>query len=327
MREKSKLLTADNIFEITNGGEFIFEKEIGKISYTQNIKSPLRKENDPSFRLKKNSRGIVYGHDFGGNQWSGNGIELIKELYGLSFLEAIQKIAMDFGLTDKTIIVQRKLLPIQEVKPPTVIEFNIIPFTERHLKYWEKSKIPETFLNSKNIWAISKYAINKKVFNIPSHQYCFAYYAEDIDKTKILTLGNNVKLKWMNTASNSYLWNYSNLKDKDCNEVWVCKSYKDAVLMEYHFGKCILACQNESHKMIMQNKDKIENVSNNVILLYGADKQAFTETKNIEKDTGWKSFHTPYNLYKSKGIEDPFAYVEEYGIDSLRTLLKQQNYL
>lgn len=317
-REKPKIITADDIYQMTNGGESIFEREIGKISYTQNVKSPLRRENDPSFRLKRNRKGIIVGNDFGGSQWHGNGIELIQELYSLTFQQAIEKIANDFGIKKGDISYKKtQFVDNTPQKKETLIEFNTIPFTERHLKYWEKSEIPESFLNSKNIWAISKYAINKKVINIPQNQYCFAYYAEDINKTKILTLGENVTRKWINNANNLYLWNYSNLQSSNCKEVWVCKSYKDAVLMEYHFGKCVLACQNESHKMIMQNKDKIEAISKNVILLYGADPQANREAKKIQKDTGWKSFHTPFNLYRFD-VEDPFDMINHLSLKEFK---------
>lgn len=327
MREKPKVITADDIMFQTNGGESIFEKEIGKISYTQNVKSPLRKENDPSFRLKRNSKGIVIGTDYGGTQWFGNGIELIRELYGLNFQQAIEKIALDFGMKKVDILYKKIEFVENKPKKETLIEFNTIPFTEQHLKYWKKSEIPEDFLNSKNIWAISKYAINKKVINIPQNQYCFAYYAPDIDKTKILTLGENVNLKWINNANNNYLWNYSNLQFANCKEVWVCKSYKDAVLMEYHFGKCVLACQNESHKMIMENKDKIEDISKNIVILYGADKQGFSEAKKIQKDTGWKSFHTPFNLYSKNNVEDPFDFLQYHSVQDLKLLLKEQKLL
>ena len=86
---RSEIITAKDVLNITGGGEDIFRREIGNISYTQNVKSPFRKDDVPSFRLKRNSKGEVTGQDYGGNQWYGNAISLIMELYGLSFTEAI----------------------------------------------------------------------------------------------------------------------------------------------------------------------------------------------------------------------------------------------
>ena len=328
-REKPIIITADDVMNFTSGGKDIFVKELGSIS-NKNIKSPLRNDGSiPSFRVSQSSKsGIFCFQDFGGSNDRGNAITFISKLYNITYAQAIEKIALDFGMKKGEASYKKKTF-IETVIPKkeTLIEFNTIPFTDKHLKYWDKSEIPESFLNSKNIWAISTYAINKKVINIPQNQYCFAYYAPDIDKVKILTLGENVKLKWLNNAPNSYLFGYHDLQSSNCEEVWVCKSYKDAVLMEYHFGKCVLACQNESHKMIMQNKDKIENISKNVVILYGSDPQANREAKKIQKDTGWKSFHTPFNLYSKKNVEDPFDFLQHYSVQDLKLLLKEQKLL
>lgn len=320
MREKPIIITADDVMNFTGGGRDIFIKELGSIS-NKNIKSPLRNDGSiPSFRVSQSSKsGIFCFQDFGGSNDKGNAITFISKLYNITYQQAIDKIALDFGMKKGGISYKKKVfVENKPQKKETLIEFNTIPFTDRHLKYWEKSEIPESFLNSKNIWAISKYAINKKVINIPPTQYCFAYYAPEINKTKILTLGENVTRKWTNSAPNSFLWGYSNLQSSNCEEVWVCKSYKDAVLMEYHFGKCVLACQNESHKIIMQNKDKIEAISKNVVIMYGCDAQATKEVKKIQKDTNWKSFHTPYNLYSSSLVEDPFDMVNKLSIKEFK---------
>jgi hypothetical protein len=322
---RTKIITTEDIWNITNGGEMVFECELERIDYNKNVRSPFRKDDNPSLRLKRSSSGIIFFNDYGGSQISGNALDLLQHLYGLTFQQAIDKVWNDFNGNSKNLT--KIKFEKKEVKPrqPKLIEFQECKFTDKHIKYFEPLGLDETYLNSKNVFAVCKFAIDKKVIKIPEHQYVFAYYAPDIDKCKLLTLGKDVKIKWLSNIDLDYLWNYHLLKDKKLDNLWVCKSLKDAILIEKHFSLNVIATQNENHKAVLRNKDKINKISNNVTLCYGADKQAIGESEKIIKETNWKNFTTPINCYNLFCIEDTADYFKEFGKNSLKNLIDRHN--
>ena len=50
---RTKIITTEDIWKLTNGGEAVFERELEKVDYNKNVRSPFRKDDNPSLRLKK----------------------------------------------------------------------------------------------------------------------------------------------------------------------------------------------------------------------------------------------------------------------------------
>jgi len=210
-----------------------------------------------------------------------------------------------------------------------LFEFNDCRFTDDHKRYFDQYGLDEEFLNENNVFAISKYAINKKAITIPSNQYCFAYWAKDINKVKILTLGENVKKKWLNNCPNNYLWFYNDIKDTNPKQIWLVKSVKDSLLLKKYFGFNCVALQNESAKIFLQSKnyEKIESLTKDVVLALGTDPQGKEQSILISKERNYKWFNVDNQLYDFYDIEDVSDYVASFSIKSLENKLKIKGYL
>lgn len=110
---------------------------------------------------------------------------------------------------------------------------------------------------------------------LPKGAIRYAYYSEDLDETKFLTIGGNSskedKWKSYNIPTN-YLWYYYQYIDNSCNNLIVSKSIKDCLILRL-LNRCSIAVQNESSKTLLSNKDKINKIGNKIWINFGSDKQ------------------------------------------------------
>lgn len=315
---RSEVITSEDVMKWTDNGRLVFERELGHIP-KKAINSPLRSDKNPSFTVFQSNSGIWCYKDFS-NDDSSNAIKFIQERYNLSFNKALEYIYNNLGCKNQEIV---GITQHKAPKKGVTIDYSVIPFTSKHKAYFDQYGLPEDYLNKNDVWAIDKYAINKKVIKIPDNQYCFVYEAKDIGKCKILTLGEDVKSKWINSAPNTYLWGYNELKNKKCDELWLNKSWKDALVMKYHFNKCSIALQNEDAKIYLNNNiEKVENISDNIILALGTDDQGKTQSIKISKERGYKWFNIPNALYENYNLEDVSDYLSQFSVKSLANLLK-----
>lgn len=313
-------ISIEDIIRSTNGGEEIFSRFLPKISFTENVSAPWRKDSVPSLRLSRSNNKITFT-DFGGNQASGDCIDFVKELYGLSFKDSIEMIKKDFNIDREKVFTKviRKI-----VEDNKLVEVNTIKFQERHRKYWNKYLLSEEDLRKEDIFAISAYAINKKANIVPPDVATFGYYAKDVNKWKILQIGN-VPKKWINFLPNSYIWRFD--KVQNAKRIFLVKSLKDAVLLNKHFNLDTVALQNESAKIYLgSNAERMENITKDIVCLLGTDEQGKAQSIEITKARGYKWFNTENYMLKYS-IEDPSDLVAEFGLEPLKQLLIKKNYI
>lgn len=324
---KRTSFTAKEILRMTDGGRTIWENESILIQ-KKNIKSPFRKDDAPSFRVKQSMNGNWNGIDYGGDNWSGNAIDFVQKRYGLTFSEAIDKIVQDIGLSEKNVVYKplvQNIQPIQIEKDIPYIEFNDKPFDKAHAAYWDKYHLPEDFLRKNNLFRVDIWSMNKKIQPKTEGEKCFAYWAEDIQRAKIMRIGPNVAKgdKWRSGMQNSYLWNYFKYTEK-VPYLFTLKSQKDELLLKY-LNYNTISVQSENAKVMLEysnNVKKINKITDHNIIVFGSDPQGLTTSIEITKATGWDWFNTDGHYYKNEGIEDPADFVEVYGLEALDYLLK-----
>lgn len=302
------------------GDEIEIYKKFVHLQYNGNVFKglcPFHKEVSPSFTVFENGRYYCFGCGKNGP----NVVEFISQIRKISFESAFKLVENDLETIEKQYEERVKRVV---VKSDNLIEFDDMLFTLKHAKYWDKYLLPERFLRKRNVFAVKKLAFNKKVKKIDSDTIVFAYYAEDIDRVKLLFIGPKVKKedKWKNNVPNIYLWNFPKTHQE---ELWIMKSRKDGLCMEFHFGKSHTDLQNESAAILLNNNlTKLNSISNKNILCLGSDKQARGEEKIIKKYTDWDSFYTPPNLL-DRGVQDISDYISKFGVDSLENLLIKRN--
>lgn len=330
---RTNTFTVSDIWELTEGGELIFEKEIGYVDYFNNVCSPIDKDIHPSFRLYKSSSGIVYGKDYRG-LFEGNAISLIMEMYSLSFSEAIQKIVQDFKLNKENVLIKKDKNISKLIKIPKVFDVETMPFTDKHKKYMDRYHLDETYLNNEgDCYALKKWAKDKKIQKIEEGHYKFVYIyknkeGKETGHYKILTLGKNVlkEEKWKTNVPNHWLWGLHKIP-KDVKQLWVVKSNKDRFVLNKHFNLSCIAVQNEDPWILLKNNyELIEDICKNIIVCFGTDFQGWHASLLITTLTGWDYFNTDNNLL-NYDVEDPADYVYKLSVKSLEKKLKLKNFI
>ena len=318
-------ITAKDILYYSNNGITIYKKELN-LKNKGNLLTcncPFHSEKTPSFYIYPSGRYKCYGCGE-----SGNVFDFVSKKYGLNFKESLNKISKDLKLSNNDI----NYAPILEVqteekqqKRETLIEFSDFPFQARHKKYWDKYHLPENFLKKENVFAVKAWAINGKLQKTNKEEAIFAYYHEELDKVKILRIGENVKKedKWRNNVPNDALWY---LPKEKCSELWVSKSVKDSLVMKFHFGKCSCAVQNEDWHHLDKNMSTILDISTNIVLNFGSDKMGVENCKIIQQKYNTKYFNTPKYLLQY-GIQDISDLIDQFGVDVAKKELIKKKFL
>jgi len=210
---RPKFITAEEVFQQTNGGLDIFRRELSDFTTTANVRNVLvDSDRNPSSRVKQSSTSGLWlfkVYNAGGGCY--NAIQFIQKRYNLSFKEAIDYIVNQQHLTP---VIEHKPIKIIK-KEPIFYEVETQPFTKQHTDYYCIGGLTEEFLNKEmDIWAVKLWAVNKHVMEPKEGTFMFVYKFRDENsrevpgKMKFLTLGKNVdkKDKWKTNVDNNKLW-------------------------------------------------------------------------------------------------------------------------
>lgn len=326
----------ERLIELTENGRDIFAYELNGIP-KKNIKSPLRTGDDvPSFQVKETKAGKWVAVDHNGT-FKGNAIEFVQARYSLTFPQAIEKIVQDLGLREKTVTYIPKIIQEEETEKeefqPLLIEFMDMPFTPAHHEYFNRGHLTEDFLKTKHVYAVKKWAIEKQIQKIKPDEIVFAYYAEDIDRTKILRIGPTVskKDKWRSGVENTHIWDLFRWEGKHVEDLFVIKSRKDQLVVDL-LGYATTSVQNESSAIFLNawgeypsNADKLLKICNKPIINFGTDEQGKKESILITEAIGCRWFNTQNSLLKM-GITDNFEFVSEFDLKTLDRLLELKGF-
>lgn len=318
-------VTADEILAKTNNGCDIFQRELSNFKLGRNISSPFHTDSTPSFRIKPSSKtGIYIGIDYKTGKIY-NGITLVKEIYGLTFKQALIKIAEDFNIIKRRTHSFTKKEPeskiISQIQTPIKYEFTAIPFNKDHHLYWNRGHLSEDFLKNNNIFAASHLAVNSNVIKIPEDQLCFVYVAEDrpYGELKILRIGDSLTKneKWRTNIPNNYLWEGYKYKNNEIplDNLWIIKSRKDEMIAKL-LGINTVSVQSENETVLLDNLPFLQTLSTNLTLNYGSDPDGMQKSNLIKTACpDIQIYHTPLSFLPE--VNDLFSFSVKFGLETL----------
>lgn len=304
----------ENIFRY-----YISNLEIGKI-----MKSPLRKDINPSFGVFYASKyNQLFYKDF--KLGSGDCIKFVASLYNISYSKAISQIAKDFGLDKKyrldddikksEVIGEYIKSPKKSYKKnPKIIDISIRNWEKHDLEFWGKFGISQGTLNAYNVFPIQFLFINNNIFPVADHAY--AYREEKDDKITYKIYQPYSIYKWISNHNKTVHQGYTQLPEKG-DLLIITKSLKDVMSLCEVCHIPAIGIQNESvltkETVIEEYKERFKKV----ICLFDNDNAGITLAYRYNNIYGLPFMTIPYK-YNCKDFSD---LVKEYGVEESKKIL------
>lgn len=283
--------------------------------------SELRKDNNPSCRIKIYSNGKAIYKDFG-NKNSFDCFSYVQAKYGVSYLDALKIINSDFnlGLDGGNSVMPSPILLGLKDKKEVKIEKTIIQLKKRKWnnnidkEYWGQYYLTCDILNYFNVIPCSHIWIKKRMFKITNDNPSYAY---KINKNtyKILSPYADKKFKWLSNSTEYDLQGYEQLP-KQGDILIITKSLKDVMVLHL-LGYNAIAPQSEQINIPNELMKKLESRFDNIILFYDND-PAGNMGRELICDT--YSLSSIILEGEEKDISD---YIKKHGIEATKVLLNK----
>lgn len=301
----------------------IFSQYFGSFEFKKGYRSVFRKDSDPSTGFYINRTGRIIYNDLKTGEKL-NCFAFVAKKYGISYGQALRKVAEDFGLiySDKMVVFDKtQVYEIDEkVNQETQIQIQPSHWTKAHLNYWKQYGILEP---SKDIIPVAKLWLNGKF--IPTKEIRFAFVIQWENKVYMKIYSPSSKnMKWLSNIPLYIPFGFLDLP-KMSDTVYITKSRKDMEVLKTIFTD-VIATQNESESALSESVQKylLDNYKNRIIIWDNDD----VGVENCKKfnDKGFGYFNIPREDYEMFGIKDCSDYVSYYGLEELKKLLKTKGF-
>lgn len=326
-KEKKDYLKIEDILAATNGGHDIFSLYLGKVD--RQMRRPWgKRETKASWGIFP--RGGVWFWKDQATEESGHALQFVERYFGLTLLEAKDKVCWDFGLggvkiNPKPIAITWER-PVVTDKEYVHISFTDKPFGEKEHYFWNVAGATEEHCKKYNCFSVKDLAINRKRVWIGKDEMVFAFWCPEEDGAKIYFPERDKEKKFRNNVSYHHLWNYSKLDN--CENLIVQKSPKDMIITAL-ITPCVTATQAEAVKIFdTETVAAINKISTCPWIWYGSDWDGVKKCKEITDTNGWKYINTPKTLLPD--VNDVYSFVRYHnlngrdGLEELRKFMKSK---
>lgn len=336
LNKEKQLISKSEILKYFNELE-IFQHYIDdEVMLCKLILSPLRKENKASFGFFVGEGNEICFNDF--KLGKGDFIQFLRLRDGLTYFEALSKIANDFNLQDDYIC---KIYPKNSDNTPKVriIKDDMLSkytgyylgkksreWQSHDVLFWRQFGIGKQTLEFFNVQPISFIFIGDNCFPADKYAYCFIEMKDGIETYKIYQPFSE-NYKWINNHNNSVWQGWTQLPET-ADTLIITKSLKD-VMSLYEVAKLpAIAMQSENVLPKRHVFQQLESRFTDIELLYDNDYDKDPNWGRIFGDKFAKEFglidcFIP-NKYQSKDFSD---LVKNFGKDVAKNILLHETLL
>lgn len=291
-----------------------------KIELNKPIKSPLRKDDNPSFSIFKGRNGRIMYKDFGTDS-SGDVIKFVQEVHNLRYNEALDMVWKDLVANGTG----RKPKPKYEtVANPPKKDMDITRkyFTKTDDEYWGQYGISRELLGDYHVYPISSFWVNgnKSPFTYTSHDPMYAYKV--FTKFKIYRpLTTNKANKWRTNCTSYDVQGFQQLPESG-NLLIITKSLKDVMVLKL-FGYTAIATQGETANLPRAIFEHLKLRFDKIVFFYDNDNAGLEGAKKQCEKFKTKNVYIPLNYYVMYSVKDISDFRKEMGIDKTKEILKE----
>jgi hypothetical protein len=230
--------------------EHIFGFYHGPFQLSKVYHSKFRKDAKASCGFYVSPKGRLIYNDIGQGEKL-DCFDFVQKMYGLTFQQALERVAMDFGLIDgkpheSAKKVMRDLKDFDKtVKKETRINFKAAKWTIENLAYWKQFGITEEELKENNIYPIEKLFINgAHIRNLDNEiSYALTLIHEEEMLTKLYIPESKNDFKWVTNIPTAIPFGMDTLNLRS-DFVFVAKSQKCRIVLK-KFLPNVIAIQSE----------------------------------------------------------------------------------
>lgn len=304
------------------GDEIIFRNYLPfDLQLGVSFNSPLREDNVPSFALFRGAETIMY-KDFATGQ-SGDCFQFVAKLYGISYMDAVYKVAADFSLLDEKIdlkAVTPKAKSVKKSKEKVKLGVRFRKWDKKRLEYWTQFGIKPETLDKYRVHPVSHVFFNGYPRSL---NFAFTYIEEKdgILTYKIYQPYQDRVNKWINNNDYSVWEGWSQLPETGDTLIWT-KSRKDLMSIYDTTGIPTVACQAESITPKEHIVEQLRSRFKRIILFYDND---------YDKKENWglehakrlsEEFNLPYIVIPDEyQLKDYSDFVKQHGAQKAKQLL------
>lgn len=270
------------------------------ISTASIISSPLRKDDDPSFKIWED--GHFYDHATGQR---GDVIDFVKLKLGVNFSQAIKQILKDFGNYE-----YQKIEILNSTSEKSIIKPFFRAWNKGDKEFWSKFHISKKTLELFEVFPVSFYEINGYRFKADKLAYCF----KTGSRFKIYQPYSE-KFKFIGNTNENSIFGFPLIKKG--KSLYICASLKDAaVLTELKYDA--IAPNSESSRFKRDIMEILFELYDDIFVVFDWDKAGY----NLSDEFMLYYREFPLKQIKISAPEKDIAeFSERFGLEATNKLL------
>ena len=298
------------------------------VAHSTKICSPLREDNVPSFVLyyHKNGSGTLMFYDFATKD-SGDAVVFVSHLFGISFKDALWKIAYDFNLSNtevsakrQAIVTAKRVVQKQQVK----LGIKRRAWGRHDAVFWKQFGITRRTLEKYNVVPISHVFFNGNANKIDKYAYAYIEYKDGTVTYKIYQPYSE-HFKWINNANYTVHQGYTQLP-KTGKLLIITNSLKDVMSLRDVMRIPSVGLQSESVMMKESVMAEYKSRFTHVVCLFDNDKAGIKLSEEFSKRYDVPHFYIPAfeawvtdfsDMTKFLGVEDSHQHFKKL-LDEIR---------
>lgn len=310
------------------GDQNVFTFYFGPFELNRSYNSVFRQDPKPSTGFYVSDNGSTIYNDFTTGEKL-DFIQFVMRLYGLNYYQAMQRIAVDFGLVDgqrsttKPAIIKQGEAKVK-VKKNYII--NVTKFKKHHLDYWAQYYITEAELLANGIRAVTGITIDGYSPPINPNELKFLYTFTENNQTyfKIYTPYSTL-YKFYGPVPLHLPFGLDTLQ-MATDTLVVTKSVKDCLVLRKYIPE-VLGLQNESRSSIKKEVlNVLHTLYKRIVLWFDCDGPGKKAAEWYKQHYPWiELVFTPQQCFDKHAIKDPSDFIRHYGLEVFEAYLKTLN--
>lgn len=314
--------------ELVNGrlSEYdIYHYYLGEFRLNTVMKSPFHRDRHPSFSVGVSTSGRLVWRDYSADE-KGGVIDMVQKIYGLTYHQALQKIAQDFGLLIADSIQYKKIIssyvqPVIE-KHDTIIHVRAGKWTKKSLEYWSAYGIDQQQLEREEIYNVDEWYLNRMRQGKKPGENVFAYrFPGDLFKL-YMPDRTREEGRWKTNVPCHTIEGLDRLNgDK---KVLITKSRKDRLCLQQITPYTVLNVQNEGSSCFTEEfRKQLEH--REVIVMYDNDPPGVGNCKKICDSWLYNYVNVPRHMLVEHKVKDASDWYKHEGNNgALKEFLKSK---